>query len=1106
MTTKHSLDFETEGREESLLANLSFKFPLRKYQTEILELVDDKLKNGEREIHIVAPPGAGKTIIGLQLIANYKHPSLILTPNTTIQSQWGQKLDLFVPDDQLVGYQNLIGTHEDKPLKPITVMTYQVLSTPGKEQEYLTKLAHKGWVDELVKGRGLSIGEAELRIIEILQNNPKAHQKEISRHVSRLRKKLSEIMDLNDVLHPNAMQLLQALRRQKFKLVLFDECHHLTDYWAAIMKHLIAYLDAPLVIGLTGTPPEKKSQSQEGRYISLVGDIDYQVPTQALVKEGGLAPFQDLAYFVEPTAAEFKFLEEQHNEFHRLLETLVGLEYLGEKPDRTFQSGEPLIFDQEHKETRQSAEPIQFDQENKNSAPCLPPLTAHIIESTALIERECGFNKFIKDSPALATAYLRALWKFKQPGPRKIELSDEFMQSPVLDDWMLLIDDFAAHKLKLASDSTSHALLEEIKLALRKLGYGITEQGLRKQASPVDRVLAFSEGKARAVCEILALEYRVLDDKLRACVVTDFEKMSATAVKNLEGVLSEESGGAIAVMRTLLKSPISLYVNPCLVTGSLLLIDNRVAEQFAEAAQQYLRENGHKFEIKLVERNGGFSSIEASSGAWESRLYVALATSLFERGITKCLIGTRGLFGEGWDSQGLNTLIDLTTTTSPVSVKQLRGRSIRIQNNGPFGKRKVANNWDVICIAPSLEKGLNDYQRFVRKHEGFFGICDDGQIECGVGHVHPSFSELTAHEVFASYDLFNNEMMERALVRDAIYDHWKVGEPYQNRLIPCLEVSKMRKLALTPPHLKHNQKYKEHASSMRGALNGVYIEHFTLASVVSLALLFFSGGTALLSLIPPVVAAYFARKKADSLRGRFFQEVCRLEASPELLNQEQLDIEQLDTDQLNTDQVNTENNLAISPAKHDAILDSKINKQINSQFNSQTQSQTQRQTQGLRDMARAVLSALELTRQLPPGIADSSLKVSVRKDGSYRIFLDDVEPRFSKIFNQSMKELLSPISNQPYLIPKYEYPAYTNEKEAQLFFKRYLRGQAEARAAGYHAVPKLLARSQNGRDAFQDCWNKYVSPGFIVATETKPELLNKYFGIGPSLAQRLLWE
>jgi len=93
--------------------------------------------------------------------------------------------------------------------------------------------------------------------------------------------------------------------------------------------------------------------------------------------------------------------------------------------------------------------------------------------------------------------------------------------------------------------------------------------------------------------------------------------------------------------------------------------------------------------------------------------------------------------------QSLNTLIDLTTTTSPVSVKQLRGRSLRINTSDPLAARKVANNWDVVCIAPQLEKGLNDYQRFVRKHDGYFGLADDGQIECGVGHVHPSFSELT---------------------------------------------------------------------------------------------------------------------------------------------------------------------------------------------------------------------------------------------------------------------------------------------------------------------------------------------------------------------------
>src|SRR5579883_388265 len=81
------------------LNRLRFRFPLRKYQTEILDLVNEKVSDGEREVHVVAPPGAGKTIIGLQMVLNFKRPSLILTPNTTIQAQWSQKLSLFVPPE-----------------------------------------------------------------------------------------------------------------------------------------------------------------------------------------------------------------------------------------------------------------------------------------------------------------------------------------------------------------------------------------------------------------------------------------------------------------------------------------------------------------------------------------------------------------------------------------------------------------------------------------------------------------------------------------------------------------------------------------------------------------------------------------------------------------------------------------------------------------------------------------------------------------------------------------------------------------------------------------------------------------------------------------------
>jgi hypothetical protein len=128
----------------------------------------------------------------------------------------------------------------------------------------------------------------------------------------------------------------------------------------------------------------------------------------------------------------------------------------------------------------------------------------------------------------------------------------------------------------------------------------------------------------------------------------------------------------------------------------------------------------------------------------------------------------------------------------------------------------------------------------------------------------------------------------------------------------------------------------------------------------------------------------------------------------------------------------------------------------------------------------------------------------MRTDGTYRVLLDDVEPEQSAHFISCIKEALLPVTNQPYIIGKYEYTV--DASDSKTFFQSYLAGKAEPRIAAYYPVPGLLARSEKGREAYQEAWNKYVSPGYIVATETNPELLNRYFKMGPSLAQRLLWE
>ncbi len=981
-----------------------FQFPLRKYQQDIIDICNRKLADGEKQLHIVAPPGSGKTIIGLQIVSQFKCPTLVVCPNSTIQAQWAQKLELFFPADFAdVAVSQMVGSHEDRPPRPITIVTYQALSVPGREQEYVSELAQGEWLEEVSREQGTSPESASARIAELKLNNPKAYKKELGRHVTRLRKRLGAVLELEQVLHRNALDLIDKLKLTECRLVIFDECHHLTDYWATVMAKVVEALGDPVIVGLTGTPPEKKTASQQNRYLKLVGEIDYQVPTPALVKEGGLAPFQDLVYFTEPTEVELEFLRKQHDEIHHLLETLSGSDI--------------------------------------ESAPLSRWIVGRMDDKTG----EGRWSEFVEQSPALAMAMARYLHTYKLTLPAELELSTSVRQAPVIDDWIVLLEDLALNKLKTSDSEVDHQLLERISLALRKIGFSLSERGIRKIASPVDRVLSFSKSKVSAVSKILSAEFSTLEDRLRVLVITDFEKLSATTAVTVRDVLDEEAGSAYGAFVELLRTPEGVNVNPCLVTGSRVLIDGRVADKFLEGAQAYLRELQVKTSVVLeTDEQNGFARLVADSGSFGPRVYVGLVTALFERGITKCLIGTRGIFAEGWDSQKLNTIIDLTTATSPVSVKQLRGRGIRLNMDDPLSERKVANNWDVVCIAPELEKGLNDYRRFVRKHDGYFGIADDGRIECGVGHVHPSFSELTPNEVFASIEDYNTEMLQRALVREKVYELWQVGKPYENRQLGCVEISGFREPGITPAHTGVVGGYKAHVSQMRGELNGVFTKYGAVGLVVSVAsaaVVSTLGIPVILSAVPLLLALVFAKLRRERVEHQFQHE------------------------------------LVTPSSRENAII----------------------------AMATAVLDALKERKLLPSQVKPSSIQVTVRADKTFRVFLDDVETRYSDLFVKCLEELLAPVSNQPYVVPKYEFDSALRS-DPDSFFRKYISGEAEPEVCTYHAVPKILARSEKGRDAFEFAWNQHVSPGYVTPTERNPEVLQKYFGMGPSLSERMLWE
>ena len=111
---------------EKMENEISFKYELREYQKRALSEIDKYID--DEKIHIVAAPGAGKTILALKLVFEFNHNTMILVPTIAIREQWVERmLNDFtnVPKDE-------IGT-DLKNIKKYNVVSYQALYEYKKE-------------------------------------------------------------------------------------------------------------------------------------------------------------------------------------------------------------------------------------------------------------------------------------------------------------------------------------------------------------------------------------------------------------------------------------------------------------------------------------------------------------------------------------------------------------------------------------------------------------------------------------------------------------------------------------------------------------------------------------------------------------------------------------------------------------------------------------------------------------------------------------------------------------------------------------------------------------------------------------------------------------
>jgi hypothetical protein len=113
-----------------MLSQMHFSGNWRDYQARVLEEMDEHFDDGR--LHVVAAPGAGKTVLGLEIVRRIGRPALVFAPTIAIREQWVQRLcPLFLdrPPEAGAISRDLAEARE------LTLTTYQALDSLRRGEE-----------------------------------------------------------------------------------------------------------------------------------------------------------------------------------------------------------------------------------------------------------------------------------------------------------------------------------------------------------------------------------------------------------------------------------------------------------------------------------------------------------------------------------------------------------------------------------------------------------------------------------------------------------------------------------------------------------------------------------------------------------------------------------------------------------------------------------------------------------------------------------------------------------------------------------------------------------------------------------------------------------
>ena len=323
---------------------ITFHGTFRSYQQRILD--DNQNYFIDNKLNIVAAPGSGKTILGLELIRRLNSPCIIFSPTTTIKNQWGERFADFFLDDKTT-VDNYVSFDLNKILL-INSVTYQALYSA------INKISIKSDEEEI---------------------------------------------DYSNI------DLFKLIKQNGIKTICLDEAHHLQNQWQKSLETFISGLDEDIkIISLTATPPYDANPQEWNRYISVCGEIDEEIFVPELVKRNELCPHQDYIYFNYPTKEECESFERHNQNVVDAINKIADLQFLNqtnEKINQNFDKNaeEFYSFPQEYMALFVFFEKIGLSTNKKIKKKLMTRQNKNFDTKTAQLAVECLLkSKFVDDS------------------------------------------------------------------------------------------------------------------------------------------------------------------------------------------------------------------------------------------------------------------------------------------------------------------------------------------------------------------------------------------------------------------------------------------------------------------------------------------------------------------------------------------------------------------------------------------------------------------------------------------------------------------------------------------------------------------------------------